>query len=349
MSREPSAPACVRRARAGVRSPAPPVARVPERESRETRGGLGEGKAGRPRAPPRPPPPPPGACSPAPGPRLAAWAPPRPLPSRVSSLAAHRAAPSPSPHAIPLPVAAPGPAWRGAWAVRGAGGGGGGRVRWWGWRKALGGRECGHPFGGGGPFGVSLGFPRGRGCRASGGWWLWGVCPPAGPTPARPRSRALSPPPFQVPSAFRRGGLKTPRGPPVRPGSGAVGPLGVRAGRASARPVCPPMDSASPPSPSGSGRVGWEPPGRLWGCSPGGASPRGAPCGETLPTRRSLFLSCRWPARGTPTTDPSPALRGLGERGRGGGTVPRQQRKKAKTRTTLSGGSLGSCVDEERS
>ena len=75
-----------------------------------------------------------------------------------------------------------------------------------------------------------------------------------------------------------------------------------------------------------------------------------APC-LSVPTR--FLVSCsrlsRWPARGEPLSGPPPPLRGRRvERG----PCRRQHfffRKEKNVRTTLSGGSLGSCVDEERS
>lgn len=122
----------------------------------------------------------------------------------------------------------------------------------------------------------------------------WGAPPP----PPRPRP----PPPLQVPSASRRGGLKTHGGSPVRLGVGAVGPAGSREappfsprlrspppqtrGRGAARraPLVLPTAAAvgrglpggrgagrgrvpracAPRVPDGGGGR-WEPPGRLWG------------------------------------------------------------------------------------
>lgn len=100
---------------------------------------------------------------------------------------------------------------------------------------------------------------------AGGGGCRVGVClevasVPSVPTPRatsgcprrRPRARLapLSPPPptsfppfLQVPSAFRRGGLKTPGGTACPPRGRGGGPAG---GAGGSRPVCPPPDSAPP-------------------------------------------------------------------------------------------------------
>jgi hypothetical protein len=48
------------------------------------------------------------------------------------------------------------------------------------------------------------------------------------PDPAVPPRLARPPAPVQVPSAFRRGGLKTPRGSPVRPRGRGGGPAWSR-------------------------------------------------------------------------------------------------------------------------
>lgn len=82
--------------------------------------------------------------------------------------------------------------------------------------------------------------PRLPGARRRGGGR--GTRPP-GARPARARASLLL---LQVPSASRRGGLKTPRGgSPVRLGSGADGPAGSRAGLAPPfsppGPRCPPL------------------------------------------------------------------------------------------------------------
>lgn len=165
-------------------------------------------------------------------------------------------------------------------------------------------------------------------------------------------------PPLQVPSAFRRGGLKTLGGSPVRPGSGADGPAGFGEARSSspaAPPPTPPPAVAAPGAAFPGGGVGGAgTPGRLWGAR---ARPRGAgaraPRRRTAPTPRESVLVSRWPAGGAP---PLPSVCGAG-RGivpcQGLGYLPRRtprkKRKKRETLTTLSGGSLGSCVDEERS
>lgn len=82
-------------------------------------------------------------------------------------------------------------------------------------------------------------------------------------------------PPFQVPSASRRGGLKTPWGLPVRLGSGAVGPVGGGSGRGPRGPR-PRSLPQTPPFPSPGRRI---PPGAC-GVSehaPRGLLPRTAP------------------------------------------------------------------------
>ena len=229
----------------------------------------------------------------------------------------HRALPA----CAPLPAAAPPPsAARGAW-VAGAGRGGEGVRRAGVSRKRegsgpprwlLGGRDgeegvaSGGGVGSGGgarrawlrhgpaaPGFVPCGAGRGRDRRRGGGGpWPRPVPsrPLASPRLASPRL-ACPPPPVQVPSASRRGGLKTLWGSPVRLGSGRSGPWGG---------VPSPPDSAARPHPRGRGcratprsswpsgggyptaagpcvRVcpvssrcvwggRWEPPGRLWGC-----------------------------------------------------------------------------------
>lgn len=86
---------------------------------------------------------------------------------------------------------------------------------------------------------------RGRG-RGRGGRWS-----ASGRGPAGARRAPRPPPPFQVPSASRRGGLKTPGGgSPVRLGVGAVGPAGSR--------EVPPVSPGLRPSPRGrGGRAAW--------------------------------------------------------------------------------------------
>lgn len=161
---------------------------------------------------------------------------------------------------------------------------------------------------------------RGRG-RGRGGRWS-----ASGRGPAGARRAPRPPPPFQVPSASRRGGLKTPGGgSPVRLGVGAVGPAGSREvppvspglrpspeGPGWARGVAAPR--SRPPRPSGGGYpavVAWavavrgacarpsrvpgggrEPPGRLWGARthPGVWAP-GAPSCETFPDPSGLLFS----------------------------------------------------------
>lgn len=144
-----------------------------------------------------------------------------------------------------------------------------------------------------------------------------GGASPAGPRspppPPGPSALSLPSPPFQVPSASRRGGLKTPRGPPVRPGSGAVGPLGSEGGRALGPARLLPTDSASPPA-LGVGGGGGSPRGACGVVSRGGASPRGAPWLKPFPTRPSLFSSRPWPRpeapRPTPRAPPWAGRRG---------------------------------------
>lgn len=169
---------------------------------------------------------------------------------------------------------------------------------------------------------------------------------------------------LQVPSAFRRGGLKTPGGSPVRLGSGADGPVGSRAAwPSSPRSPSPPGGAAvafaprAPAATPGGGEpprpasvVGsWaraaaaprlpgrpETPGRLWGsrARPRGGGARAHPVFCPPDPSQSGVVVCRRPAGGHP-------LRGE--------NAPCRPQKKTKNRTTLSGGSLGSCVDEERS
>lgn len=165
-----------------------------------------------------------------------------------------------------------------------------------------------------------------------------------------PPRLACPPPPVQVPSASRRGGLKTLWGSPVRLGSGRSGPWGggvpfsprlrrpphptppgpglpCRAtvfARPSGGgcPAAPPGRAcACAPRPSvcvcGGGR--WEPPGRLWGCPSsaprvvgGGRMPRG----PTFPTFSESGLACvstgrpEAPLRGNVLCQGGPPLRG---------------------------------------
>ena len=336
------------------------------------------------------------------------------------------ATPTPLPARAPLPAAAPLPRG-GAWAagagegtvrvgrchgegVLGSeGGAGAGRPR----RPWMGGEEgsCGGRGGGGEARGVgrrrSVGAVSPVGASVTGrqrrGSGLPFVGPAAAPggvgvevvggvagAPSSPAHLARLHP-VQVPSASRRGGLKTLGGSPVRLGSGAVGPVGSRGGwssRVSSRLRCPPPAAPQagvpprlrprhgPPRLPGGGlpggcrvvrervrarapRVPWvcvgggdrrEPPGRLWGlfrARP--ARPRGWGGLPDLPCRSNpsdllesglccLLLAGRRHPSGM-------CCARLGGRPFSGLALPAI----TKTRTTLSGGSLGSCVDEERS
>lgn len=211
--------------------------------------------------------------------------------------------------------------------------------------------------------------------RGGGGGGLW-------PRSPAPRLARPPPPSVQVPSASRRGGLKTLWGSPVRLGSGRSGPrggsvpssrlrrLGPRhpvgcagGGRHATWPAhaaagrglapCPvavvprPCARAAAPPPAspvwrGAGQVGtpWAPVGlsslapRARACAAGAAAGRPV-VRPTLPTlsESDLVVSAGRPE--APSGD-VPC--------QGGGLSPPLE-----TRTTLSGGSLGSCVDEERS
>ena len=225
---------------------------------------------------------------------------------------------------------------------------------------------------------------RGRG-RGRGGRWS-----ASGRGPAGARRAPRPPPPFQVPSASRRGGLKTPGGGrPSALGSGRSGPRGV------GRCLPSPPDSARPPRGRG-GRAAWPRHGHgrrgrregatrrssrgPWPCaararappaSPGeGGNPPGAcgvpaptlACGRRVPRRVKPFptppVCCFLSDLAGRRQPPPPATRlpppGR-ELGAAAGRVPCQRRvsRRSETldeaRTTLSGGSLGSCVDEERS
>lgn len=168
---------------------------------------------------------------------------------------------------------------------------------------------------------------------------------------ARGACRAPRPPhPFQVPSASRRGGLKTPGGGcrPSALGFGAVGPAG------SSREL-PPVSPQTPPSPEGTGwRAAWRAtvtaaaavgrglpdgrrvgrgrvrrrvralprvpggglgaPGRLWGCpSPPWRLGAGRPVVWNLsrPLRSAVFC-LTWPARGNPLPQLPPPGREAG-------------------------------------
>lgn len=193
------------------------------------------------------------------------------------------------------------------------------------------------------------------GVEASGG--EGGVVPLSLPAP--PRSNARSLPPFQVPSASRRGGLKTPWGvarPPWVGGGRARGVRGeeVRTGERGGHLRCPPSPRLSLLSPPQTPLISpWErrkPPGRLWGLSRGTPLPRTAPWSHTFPAPQRVWsrLSRAWTAARGASFHP-PLGRG-GEERKGFLAVPGSgNRKKKKNFTTLSGGSLGSCVDEERS
>lgn len=164
---------------------------------------------------------------------------------------------------------------------------------------------------------VPCGVGRGRDRRRGGGG-LW----------SRPPPRLACPPhPVQVPSASRRGGLKTPWGVARPPRVGAVGPVGrspfsprlrrppppggrgCRATPRSLRPsgggypaaVVPCVRVCPASSVCGGGR--WEPPGRLWGCPSSPLALGGAgwmPRCPTFPTfSESDFVCVYWPARGT--------------------------------------------------
>ena len=211
------------------------------------------------------------------------------------------------------------------------------------------------------------------------------------PLPAPPRP----PPSLQVPSASRRGGLKTPRGGrPSALGSGRSGRWGGGVpsppGSASPHGAGPPcLVAVQPlsPRPSGGGLTRWPSPASrsvavcerarvgpvpvLGGWEPPGAcgvvrappthpcvcvcvcvwAPDAPSCEAFRPTGLLCFPLTR-PARGDPPRPPRsppscPTWAG-GSWGGGGGAVCRAAIPN-QARTTLSGGSLGSCVDEERS
>lgn len=223
---------------------------------------------------------------------------------------------------------------------------------------------------------------------------------PAGSPPAFPQGRLESrgagrwsgplllvrPLAVQVPSAFRRGGLKTPWGGVARPPVGR-GRWARRRGESRREGPGPsprltphglrPLAGAAPharpsPPPRAAAAVGWglcpaavvvpsraccarravcpapwgrEPPGRLWGVRAG--SPRRGRRARlpvevkpSDPSPESGSVTC---LAGRPEATPSggvPCQEGLPVSG-----APSPHRP----RTTLSGGSLGSCVDEERS
>ena len=211
------------------------------------------------------------------------------------------------------------------------------------------------------------------------------------PLPAPPRP----PPSLQVPSASRRGGLKTPRGGrPSALGSGRSGRWGGGVpsppGSASPHGAGPPcLVAVQPlsPRPSGGGLTRWPSPASrsvavcerarvcpvpvLGGWEPPGAcgvvrappthpcvcvcvcvwAPDAPSCEAFRPTGLLCFPLTR-PARGDPPrpprSPPSCPTGAGGSWGGGGGAVCRAAIPN-QARTTLSGGSLGSCVDEERS
>ena len=207
------------------------------------------------------------------------------------------------------------------------------------------------------------GWPRPGSASRRGG----GLRPRCPPLLGRP------PPPVQVPSASRRGGLKTPWGSPVRLGSGRSGPWGG----GSLLPQTPPPTPLPPGPglpchatvsawPSGGGYpaarravpwgvlsprprcvcVGggrWEPPGRLWGCP--SSPPRLCGAGGRMPRCPTFPTFSEFGLVGVRLGRQEAPLRGECAVPGGGFGPPLT----IKTRTTLSGGSLGSCVDEERS
>ena len=232
---------------------------------------------------------------------------------------------------------------------------------------------------------------RPRVCGGCGGWWSTLGRWPVGRAVAR-----RPPPPFQVPSASRRGGLKTPGG-VARPPWGRGGRARGESGGASRLPQTPPSPwggrggawRAAPRSLCSRGRREGATRRSLCGpwpcvrcvCAPSaslgeGGNPPGA-CGvsepafggwaldallcETFPDplRSAVFLSDLAGQRQLPRSSQLPApsshLRGGAGLGVGGENVPcqgrvsRRNKTLEKPRTTLSGGSLGSCVDEERS
>lgn len=207
---------------------------------------------------------------------------------------------------------------------------------------------------------------------------------------ASPSPQLLLPPLLQVPSAFRRGGLKTPGGvPPVRLGVGAAGLWGV--GRVPSRPSSPltplllpgrgggarsraaqPLAAAAvgkgAPDPavvscrergarggvaslsravSGGAGAPWAPVGSS-ACSPLAAAAAEAAGAGRAPRRNPptppRVFHC---VQSTGLPEATPSLLWVGDGAVPG--FPLTGKSQKKTRTTLSGGSLGSCVDEERS
>lgn len=227
-----------------------------------------------------------------------------------------------SPRRRASPAARPGRGGVGGWG----GGGGGGRGRASASSvlptaaappppppRVTGGQRRGssEPNGGGAAIGVEVR-----------GWPAVGLATGAG-RPPRPHEPSTLPP-LQVPSAFRRGGLKTLGGSPVRPGSGADGPRGEPGGL-----TLLPNGSAPPaPHPAG-GRGGGgggrrEPPGACGVPVRGPAGPaRGRPVVETSRPHALSVLVSRWPAGGAPPNPPHP--RGARVCVCGGGIVPCQE------------------------
>ena len=168
------------------------------------------------------------------------------------------------------------------------------------------------------------GEDRRRGGGGGGGLW---------PRSPAPRLARPPPPSVQVPSASRRGGLKTLWGSPVRLGSGRSGPrggsvpssrlrrlgprhpVGCAGGVATPRarstrppgggspparwPSCRVRVRVRPPPPPrprcGVGRGRWEPPGRLWGCPRSPPAPARARRGRRpdAPSFVRPFRPCR--------------------------------------------------------
>lgn len=211
-----------------------------------------------------------------------------------------------------------------------------------------------------------------------------GLARPAAPSGPRVSAPLLS---GYLALAFRRGGLKTPGGSPYRPrGRGAVGPVGTSVVRGRASRSLPtsgaPSDSAGHPSgrrrfprrrfggacrepPLGARGV---PGPSAWLVPPVGGPPPGAgfvasrvPCVPPFRLRPCLFFFISYVClvsflAGRPEAEPPrrrapPIPRRRGGRGRLlRSSAPRVSPLTPQiTDTTLSGGSLGSCVDEERS
>lgn len=166
--------------------------------------------------------------------------------------------------------------------------------------------------------------------------------------PPRPLSGYLA-------TASRRVGLKTPGGSPFRPrgrgGGGARGEKPSAFGGSPRTPVPRAAGGRSRGAPrSGFGSPPWAPVGLSSACPVRrcvvGRGPRACRCFPFL-SPGPLFLFSASPSclAGRPEANPSPLS--VGE-----GTVPPSaplRKEETNVRTTLSGGSLGSCVDEERS